>query len=685
VSKHVSKYLTGLNPQQAEAVCCTEGPLLILAGAGSGKTRVITRRLAYILANGLAEPGQLLAVTFTNKAAEEMRERVAELIGKTRAANVVLSTFHAFCLRVLRSHIDQIGYRRNFTIASESDARLLLRRVTDDLRTHDAGYSPALFQAAISVQKNRMPEGETPKATPVRTATEEKYAASLVEVYERYQSALRAANSLDFDDLLLLTLRLWREHPKLLAAVRKQFRYVMVDEYQDTNRVQYELLRTLVAEHRNLCVVGDDDQSIYGWRGADTRNILDLERDFPEARVITLDQNYRSTSTILDAANHVIRNNQARREKKLWSEHESGRIIDWIVTRDEEAEAEEAVKWLRHIRGKSGAAFNDFALLYRSNIQSKPLEIAFRRAGIPYVVFGGQDFFERAEVKDIISYLKVIANPNDEAAFLRVINMPRRGIGDTTLHTVHDLCRNEHLSLGKGLAETLTRGLAPAGAEKGIREFLGIVQKFRQRAREHGSSLQKLALDLILAIDYRGELDRTCKHAEQAINRWQNVELVLNAIGDYEKASSQPSLLNFLDESHLNTDQDRASRDERRHSSVSLMTIHSAKGLEFPFVFIMGVEDGLLPHENSLKENALEEERRLFYVALTRAKRHITLFESLSRVRHGKEHSTKTSRFIREIPDPLLKQHLRAAREMVQEAVEQPKPAKKKVRVRKRL
>jgi len=686
VSTHVSKYLAGLNPPQAEAVRCTEGPVLILAGAGSGKTRVITRRIAHILSKGLAEPSHLLAVTFTNKAAEEMRERVAELIGKTRAAQVVLSTFHAFCLRVLRSHIDQLGYRRNFTIASESDARLLLRRVTDDLRTHDAGFSPALFQSAISLQKNRMPEGDTPSATPVRNATEEKYAASLAEVYARYQSALRAANSLDFDDLLLLTLRLWREHPKCIAAARKQFRFVMVDEYQDTNRVQYELLRELVADHRNLCVVGDDDQSIYGWRGADTRNILDLERDFPEARVITLDQNYRSTGTILEAANHVIKNNQARRDKRLWSDHEAGRVIDWIVTRDEEAEAEECVKWLRYIQSKSKTPFNEFALLYRSNIQSKPLEIAFRRAGIPYVVFGGQDFFERAEVRDIISYLKVIANPNDEAAFLRVINMPRRGIGDSTLHTVHDLCRNEHLSLNKGLAEVLKRGLAPASAEKGIREFLGIIQKFRQRAREQGGALQKLALDLVLAIDYRGELDRTCKNAEQAINRWQNVELVLNAIGDYEKTALEPSLINFLDESHLNTDQDRASRDERRHSSVSLMTIHSAKGLEFPFVFIMGVEDGLLPHENSLKENSLEEERRLFYVALTRAKRHVTLFESLSRIRHGKERATKTSRFIREIPEHLLQQHLRAVREMVQETVEPPQPPpKKKNRPRKRL
>jgi superfamily I DNA/RNA helicase len=678
MSAAAANFLAGLNPQQAEAVQCTDGPVLVLAGAGSGKTRVITRRIAYILAKGLAQPKQVLAVTFTNKAASEMRDRVAELIGKDRASGVVLSTFHSFCLRVLRTHIEHIGYRRNFTIAGESDARLLLRRVTDELRTHDASFSPAMFQSAISLRKNMYMEEEVDKAAPVKDATQEKYAENMGEVYDRYQSALRAANSLDFDDLLLLTLRLWRDHPRLLTGARRQFHYVMVDEYQDTNRVQYELLRCLVEERRNLCVVGDDDQSIYGWRGADVRKILDFERDFPDARIITLDQNYRSMTTILDAANSVIKNNHARREKKLWSNLGAGRAIDWIVTADEEAEAAEAVKWLRHIQSKSNAAFSDFALLYRSNLQSKPLEIAFRRAGIPYVVYGGQDFFERAEVRDIVSYLKVAANPSDEAAFLRIINMPRRGIGDTTLHLAHDLCRQEHLSLGKALAETLNRGLAPAAAGKGIREFLGIIQDFRRRFKEHTHSLQKTALDLVLAIDYRGELDRTCKNAAQAINRWQNVEMVLNAIGEYEKTAKQPSLMDFLDESHLNSDQDRLSKEERREKAVTLMTIHSAKGLEFPFVFIMGVEDGLLPHETSVNEGNLEEERRLFYVALTRARRHITLFETLCRMKHGKERMTKTSRFIQEIPESLLTQQPRAVREMVEEHVEPPKPKPKK-------
>jgi superfamily I DNA/RNA helicase len=678
-----TKFLEGLNPQQREAVCQTDGPVLVLAGAGSGKTRVITRRIAHILANGLAKPEEVLAVTFTNKAAEEMRDRVAELIGKAPAKAVTMATFHSFCLRVLRANIEQIGYRRNFTIASESDVRTLLRRVTDEMHSKETAYSPSEFQAAISLCKNTSADPEPAKPKPVKNENEAKYQSHLADVFERYQSALRAANSLDFDDLLLLTIKLWREHPRLLAGARKRFRYVMVDEYQDTNHVQYELMHLLVEEHQNFCVVGDDDQSIYSWRGADVRNILDFERDFPKAKVVTLDQNYRSTETILAAANAVIKNNRVRREKKLWSDLGKGRAIDWFVVADEEAEARETVKWLEHIRERSNAKHTDFALLYRSNMQSKPLEIAFRQAGIPYVVYGGQDFFERAEVKDIISYLKIVANPHDEAAFLRIINMPRRGIGDTTLHLAHDLCREEKISLGHALAELLKRNLAPLQAGQGIKQFLALLTLFRKRFRDHDGSLSDITADLITAIDYRGELERTCRNPEQAINRWQNVELVTRAIGEYEeRAGKEASLTTFLDESHLNTDQDRASRDQRRQTGVSLMTIHSAKGLEFPFVFIMGLEDGLIPHERSIKENSLEEERRLFYVALTRGRRHVTLFEALSREKHGKERMCKTSRFMREIPEELLQQRVFASREMLQAHLEPPAPKPKKKRSR---
>jgi len=671
-----AQLLDGLNPPQREAVCQTEGPVLVLAGAGSGKTRVITRRVAYLLAQGLAEPGEVLAVTFTNKAANEMRERVAELVGKTQAKDLVICTFHSFCLQVLRKEIEHLGYRRNFTISGESDVRTMLRRVVDEIDSGES-FSPASFQAAISLCKNssEVPDPESPRMG--ASETEQKYQAHLGEVYTQYQSALRAANSVDFDDLLLLTLRLWREHAFVHERYRRKFRYVMVDEYQDTNKVQYALLRMLVDGHRNFCVVGDDDQSIYAWRGADSQNILQFEKHFPGAKIVTLDQNYRSTTTILEAANSVIRHNHTRREKKLWSDLGRGRPLDWIITGDEEAEAKQAVAWLRKIQEKTGARHSDFALLYRSNLQSRPLEITFRQAGIPYVVLGGQDFFERAEVKDIISYLKIIANPRDEAAFLRVVNMPRRGIGDGTLHLAHDLCRQEKLSLGQAMDALMQRGLVSAKVQAGIRQFLGLLTHFRKRFREKDGTLEAITGDLVKGIGYYGELERVCKSPQQALSRMQNVESVVKAIGEYEGQSEAPSLSNFLDESHLNTNQDRYSKQERRQKGVTLMTIHSAKGLEFPFVFLMGIEEGLLPHEKSVRENTLEEERRLFYVALTRGRRHVTLFEALSRVRNGKERMTSTSRFMKEVPEHLLQRRVLAVREMVEARVAPPKPPRK--------
>ncbi len=678
-------YTKGLNERQKEAVLQTEGPVLVLAGAGSGKTRVITRRIAHILDLGLATPPQVLAVTFTNKAAGEMRERVGELVGTARASETVISTFHSFCLRVLRGHIEKVGYRKNFSIAGEGDSRTLLRRVVDEIGDAD-GFSPALFQSAISLCKNEdsAPDPDRPK--PVRNETEEKYERHMAPVYEAYQSALRAANSVDFDDLLLLTLKLWREHPGVLHRFRNHFRYVMVDEYQDTNQVQYQLLRMLVEDHKNLCVVGDDDQSIYSWRGASMRNILEFERDFPNARIVTLDQNYRSTTTILEAAHQVIQNNTQRRDKKLWSDLGKGRAIDWFIVRDDEAEAVEAARWIKHIQGRTGARHRDFALLYRSNLQSRALEIAFRQAGIPYVVYGGQEFFERTEVRDIIAYLKVIVNPRDESSLLRVINMPRRGIGDTTLHKAHDICREEKISLGEALNEIIKRGLATPPVERGIREFLDIVSKYRKRFREGGIPLQSQVEDLVRDIGYNDELERVCKTREQSFSRWQNVELVVRAMGEYEEQAKKqeppqtPTLLGFLDESHLNGDQDRGSKKERGEHAVALMTIHSAKGLEFPFVFVVGLEDGLLPHERSLKENSLEEERRLFYVAITRGQRHVTFFECLSRTQHGRERMSKTSRFLNEIPEKLLQKHIGAVREMVEEHVAPPKPKKKKTK-----
>ena len=679
-----SKYIEGLNPAQREAVLQTEGPVLVLAGAGSGKTRVITQRIAHIVSKKLAEPSEVLAVTFTNKAAGEMRERVSKLIGKKRGSEVVLSTFHSFCLKVLRQHIEHLGFRKNFTIAGEGDAHTIIRRVLDDLDGVHETFSPATFRVQISLAKGANGSAgiapDDPEADPEEGEQVEKYRLWLPEIAERYQSALRAANALDFDDLLSYVLKLWNEHPRILARYQKRFKYVMVDEYQDTNPVQYALVRQLVAKHQNLCVVGDDDQSVYGWRGADLRNILDFEKDFPGAKIVTLAQNYRSTQTILSAANAVIAHNKERRIKKTFTKLKQGRAIDWMVVGDDEHEAKLAAAWLKNVREKAAARYSDFALLYRSNNQSRAFEIAFRNAQIPYVVIGGQEFFDRAEVRDIIAYLKVLANPRDEPSFLRVVNMPRRGIGDKTLHAVHDLCREEGLPFGKGLALALKEGRVSGPAGQGVREFLAMLKEFRGRLGDGPEDLSELVAELVRRIGYKAELERTSKSLEHASLRWENVEAVIRAIEAYEQSATHPTLHDFLDESSLNSDADRSSKDERRKTGVTLMTMHGAKGLEFPFVFIAGCEQGLIPHERSMRDGTLEEERRLFYVALTRAQRHITLFECLSRTRHGREKMCETSRFLSEIPEDLINKRIHAAKDLVQARVapnkNQPKPRK---------
>ena len=647
------EYLAGLNPKQRLAVLHTAGPLLVVAGAGSGKTSVVTRRIARLIAEGQATPSEILAVTFTNKAANEMRDRVANLIGERQASGATLSTFHSFCLGVLRQHIEALGYRKNFTISGEGEMQTLVRRVLGDLDGIHESFSPSLFREHISLLKGGSHTLDSLTPDKAEDATQKKYRTWLPEVYERYESALRAANSLDFDDLLRLTVQLLSEKAEVLYHYQTRFQFVMVDEYQDTNPVQLALVKALVEPHHNICVVGDDDQSIYGWRGADVRNILTFEKQFPDATIITLDQNYRSTEVILSAANGVISNNRNRRSKKMWCQNGPGREIDWITCEDDDHEAKTVVERIHHVRQKTGAQDSDFAVLYRSNTQSRPLEMALRQAGIPYVVYGGQEFYDRAEVRDIVCYLKVLANPRDEPAFLRVVNMPRRGIGDATLHAIHDICREQKLSFGNAMAEGLKSGKLHGPAADGVREFLGLMSHFRQQMR--GGGLARHTRELVRRIGYREELERTSKSPEQAALRWENVDAVIRSLEQYETSAPAPTLTGFLDESSLNTDTDRRSKNNRRDNAVSLMTIHSAKGLEFPFVFIVGVEEGLIPHGKSLRDDALEEERRLFYVALTRAKRHVTLFEALRRAKHGKERDTATSRFLKEIPPQLIK------------------------------
>ncbi len=671
----VSSYVKGLNSEQRDAVLHTDGPMLVIAGAGSGKTRVITRRVARLIAEGHAVPQEILAVTFTNKAAAEMRSRIAGLVGKKAAAAITISTFHSFCLKVLREHIEAIGYRRNFTISSEGDTRTLIRRILGDMDGVDESFSPDILREQIGLLKGGTLE-ETQTTQPsanseAEEATREKYRLWVPEVYERYQSALRAANTLDFDDLLLCVLKLWQEHPDVLQHYQERFRFVSVDEYQDTNHVQYDLVRLLVGAHQNLCVVGDDDQSIYGWRGADVRNILNFERDYPAARIVTLSQNYRSTGTILHAANSVISNNAKRRSKKMRTDQEMGRAIDLLITGDEEHEATMVVTWMEHIQSKTGARHRDFAILYRSNLQSRPLEIAFRKAAIPYQVVGGQSFFERAEVRDILAYLKILTNPRDEASFLRVVNVPRRGIGDVTLHGVHDICRERGLSFGKGMAEALKSGRVNGQAERGVRAFLGLMSEYRGHFRDRSHGLGELIRDLVEKIGYRGEVERLSKTPEAAAFRWENVEAVIQAATEYDSAEPKGTLSGFLDATSLNPDSADQGRDDGPQNAVTMMTVHSAKGLEYPFVFVVGTEEGLFPHEKSVRENTLDEERRLFYVALTRAQRHISLFETLSRSRFGREKMSTSSRFLSEIPHELVRRRIHAARDMVEARVNQ--------------
>ena len=678
----LSKFEKGLNADQLEAVRHIKGPLLVLAGAGSGKTSVVTRRIARLINKEHAKANEILAVTFTNKAAGEMRERVSSLVGKRKAEAVTISTFHSFCLKVLREHIEHLGFRKNFTISGEGDSRTIIRRIVEDMDGVEETFDQGMLREQISLAKGAntetfsltVPEEESKE----EKVTREKYETWLPEIYEQYQSALRAANTLDFDDLLTYVLKLFAEHPRILGAYRKRFKFVMVDEYQDTNPTQYQLVQLLVAKHKNLCVVGDDDQSIYGWRGADVRNILQFEKDFPKAKIVTLTQNYRSVVSILDAANSIIKNNAKRREKTLFSALGAGQPLDWILTADDEHEAKTTADWIAEIRSSTGADFRDIAILYRSNTQSRPYEIAFRTLGIPYTVVGGQDLFDRAEVRDIISYLKALANPWDEAAFLRIVNMPRRGIGDKSLHTVHDLCRTRKLSLGKGMATALREGAIHGSAEKGMRSFLGLMSETRRKFKERKKSMSDLLQELVDVIGYKNELERTSKSLEQARMRWENIEAVIEALDEYESRTKGATLGTFLDQSSLNTDLDNSNDDDARTNAVTLMTIHSAKGLEFPYVFIAGVEEGLLPHDKSMREGAVDEERRLFYVALTRAQKHCVLLEACARRKHGRDRICTTSRFMKEIPNELLNKHVRAARDMVVDRIDVPKPKPKR-------
>ena len=629
--------LESLNPTQLDAVEHTEGPLLILAGAGSGKTRVLTHRVAYLIDQGLAAPEEVLAITFTNKAAHEMKDRVVLLVGPADSRKMWVSTFHAFCARILRAHAEKLGYKRGFSIYDGADQVRLVKRCIVELGKDPKRFNPRSFQAQISSAKNvLMPPDDFLRNT------EGYIAENVAEVYDLYQRRLYENNAMDFDDLIMQTVALLELFPEVRDRYQTRFKYVHVDEYQDTNHAQYRLVNVLAAAHRNLCVVGDDDQSVYSWRGADIRNILDFEQDYPEAKVVKLEQNYRSTQTILDAANAVVANNASRKAKELWTAGGEGERIRVFAASDEYAEARFVLSEVEKLTDR-GEPAREIAAFYRTNAQSRALEDVLVREGVPYQIVGGVRFYERAEIKDAMAYLAVISNPADSVGLERIINVPKRGLGNTSIAKLQDHARRNGLTLYESLAEVPAAGLA-GKAEKACASVRELFEGWRVAARE--VSPAELIGAVLDESGYRGEL--RAENTIEAESRLENLEELINAAREYERVESEPTLDGFLQEQALYSQQDSVTSEG---GSVTLMTLHNAKGLEFDHVFVVGMEEGTFPHARSLDEQNLEEERRLAYVGITRAKKTLTLTHAKLRSNWGEREYRMPSRFLSEIPD----------------------------------
>jgi ATP-dependent DNA helicase UvrD/PcrA len=631
------EYLADLNPVQREAVLTTEGPLLVIAGAGSGKTRVLTYRVAHLISACGVKPNEILAITFTNKAAGEMRTRLESLLGNVARAIWIL-TFHAACGRILRREAPRLGYRSNFTIYDQADQVRLVKQCLEDLERDPKRFVPRGIHAQISNAKNQL---IGPDEYMSRVAS--FYDQTVAEVYALYQKRLHASNAMDFDDLLMLTVEVLERFPEALKRWQKAFHYVLVDEYQDTNHAQYRLLQLLAGEHRNLMVVGDPDQSIYAFRGADIRNILEFERDFPDTKVIPLEQNYRSTNTILRAANHVIQNNRERKEKNLWSELGEGLPVHVIEVEDEHAEARFLAAEIAALV-EEGYSADEVAVFYRTNAQSRVLEDVLVRQGIAYQVVGGPRFYERAEIKDAIAYLQVIDNPFDAVSLRRIANKPRRGIGDATLQRLQAYADAHGISLFEALehAEAAGVGAAPLKNVVALRTLLFSLQ----------SAAQELKVPELIeaALERSGYL--AALEAERTIEARGRIENLQELVGvgqEYLQQAQEPrSLSGFLQEISLYSDQD-AIRGEQ--SLVTLMTLHNAKGLEFKAVFMIGMEEGIFPHVRSIEEQGVEEERRLAYVGMTRAEERLVLTHATSRSLWGSRTFNLPSRFLDELPD----------------------------------
>lgn len=631
----MSGFTGTLNPQQREAATHIHGPLLILAGAGTGKTRVLTARISHMVNEGI-DPRNILAVTFTNKAASEMRERVKGMVSGGKGAKIVLGTFHAFCARLLREFASHVGYKNNFVIYSQGEQESLIKRVLQGLLVKDETCDPSAMLSRISKAKN---DGSS-LGDPQKSLD--------AAVMEKYADEMRGLNVMDFDDLLVLGVRLLEDNTEVRATVQSRHHYVMVDEFQDTNSLQMRLLRALVPAPYNVCVVGDDDQSIYGWRGAEITNITQFEDFFPNPHVVKLEENYRSTTPILHTANSLIKNNAGRRPKSLWSRNNGAEPVRLVATQDEKEESDMIAKEVESARFASNQPWEDFAVLFRTNDQSRVLEQAFRQRKIPYRVVGARSFFDRREVKDILSYLTVLHNPHDDIALLRVLNTPTRGIGSATAELARERSMEKHHSVWVALCDDEFLRQIPEKARNAIRNFTALISKYSGPANTMGTQLTQMAEALILEIGYMDHLKKAAKEPEDFAG-WENgIKELLNSLTGYEQRNRTEGLGGFLDEVTLN-DEREDKDDIEKKKGVCLITLHASKGLEFPIVYLPGIEQGILPHKRSFDEGRVDEERRLFYVGITRAKQKLTISHTRTRMKWGQKQTSQPSTFLKEL------------------------------------
>ncbi|MFP4661824.1 MAG: DNA helicase PcrA [Halanaerobiales bacterium] len=637
----IDNIIEGLNPEQKEAVEYYEGPLLVLAGAGSGKTRVLTRRIAYLIESYGVYPSNILAVTFTNKAANEMKERVAALLGGG-VGGAWVSTFHSFCVRILRREIEKIGYESNFVIYDTSDQRTLMKNVLKEMNVDTKKTKPRAVLAEISNAKNELINPEE-----YQSKTGDYFMEITGKAYELYQQKLKDNNALDFDDLIMKTVDLFNNYEMVLEYYQDRFQFISIDEYQDVNTAQYHLVQQLAQKYRNLCVVGDPDQGIYGFRGADIRNILNFEHDYPDARIIKLEQNYRSKEKILQAADSVIANNLSRKDKKLWTDLGEGNDLNYYQAFDEKDEANYVCKNISKLL-QEGYKYRDIAVLYRTNAQSRALEESLVKYAIPYQIVGGLRFYDRMEIKDVIAYLRVIYNPDDDISFLRIVNKPRRGIGDGTIAKLTTFAESRGLSLYDACLRA--GGISTLGNAYQTRliDFVSMLEEFKESSQ--GLTVEQLTKKILNDTGYQEDL--LSEGSIEAQSRLENIQELFSVMEGFENEEGENSLAVFLEEVSLVADVDNMD-DSADH--ITLMTFHSAKGLEFPVVFMVGMEEGIFPHANSMfEQDGLEEERRLCYVGITRAMKELYLTMARERMRFGQHQSNPASQFLKEIPDELF-------------------------------